>query len=172
MPEPSQQHSKRGQDDSNAAGGARRGNQHSPIWRSGLSGKLFALVCLTVAVAVEWKLVNLPAGEVSGQFPTTVRARNEIITFTDPGSVTGGTFSFMYAPPTEAERVLLDAYFDNAQLSSQTLQALKSFQISAPMSPGVITYLTSGSGNAACATELQGEPTHNNLKSVELWPGG
>src|SRR5580704_1173431 len=122
MPEPSQQYSKRAQDDSNAARGARRGEEHPPIWLSGLAGKLFALVCLTVAVAVEWELVNLPAGEVSGQFPTTVRARNEIVTFTEPGSVTGGPFSFMYAPPTEAERVLLDAYFDNAQLSNQTLQ--------------------------------------------------
>jgi hypothetical protein len=172
MPEPSQQYSKRVQDDSNAARGARRGEEHPPIWLSGLAGKLFALVCLTVAVAVEWELVNLPAGEVSGQFPTTVRARNEIVTFTEPGSVTGGPFSFMYAPPTEAERVLLDAYFDNAQLSNQTLQALKSFQISAPMSPGVITYLTGGSGNTACATKLQVEPTGKNLKSVEFSQGG
>ena len=171
MPEPSQQHNKRVQDDSNTAGGTRGGKQHLPIWRSGLSGKVFALVCLSVAVAVEWKLVNLPAGEVSRQFPTTVRARNEIVTFTEPGSVTGGPFSFMYVPPTEAERVLLDAYFDNAQLSNQTLQELKSFQISAPLSPGVITYLTSGSGNAACATKLQVEPT-GNLKSVEFSQGG
>jgi hypothetical protein len=172
MPELPQQHSKRVQDDSNTVGSTMGGNQHSPIWRSGLFGKVLALVCLSVAVAVEWKLVNLPAGEVGGQFPTTVRARNEIVTFTEPGSVTGGPFSFMYAPPTEAERVLLDAYFDNAQLSNQTLQTLKSFQISAPMSPGVITYLTSGSGNAACATKLQVEPTGNNLRSVEFSQGG
>jgi hypothetical protein len=171
MPEPRQQRSKRVQEVSKAPAGAMRGKQHPPIWHSRLA-KVFSLVCLIVAVAVEWKLVNLPAGEVSGQFPTTVRARNEIVTFTEPGSVTGGPFSFMYAPPTEVEKVLLDAYFDNAQLSSQTLQALKSFQISAPASPGVITYLTSGAGKAACATKLQVEPSGINLKSVEFSQGG
>jgi hypothetical protein len=172
MPESRQQRGKRVPEISKAPPGATRGKQHPPIWRSGLAGRVFALVCLIVAVAVEWKLVNLPAGDVSGQFPTTVQARNEIITFTEPGSVTGGPFSFTYAPPTEAEKVLLDAYFDNAQLSTQTLQALASFQISAPTSPGVITYLTSGAGNAACATKLQVEPAGSNVKSVEFSQGG
>ena len=168
MSEPRQQRSKRVQE---VSVGSMRGKQHPPIWRSRLA-KVYALVCLIVAVTVEWKLVNLPAGEVSGQFPTTVRARNEIVTFTEPGSVTGGPFSFMYAPPTEVEKVLLDAYFDNAQLSNQTLQALKSFQISAPTSPGAITYLTSSAGNAACATKLEVEPAGINLKSVEFSQGG
>jgi hypothetical protein len=169
MPEPRQHRSKRVQEDSKAPPGATRGKLHPPVR---LAGKAFALVCLMVAVAVEWKLVNLPAREVSRQFPATVRARNEIVTFTEPGSVTGGPFSFMYAPPTEVEKVLVDAYFDNAQLSSQTLQALMSFHISAPTLPGVITYLTSGAGNAACATKLQVEPAGNNLKSVEFSQGG
>jgi hypothetical protein len=172
MPEPRQHHSKRVQEVSKVPSGATRAKPHPPIWRSRLAGKIFALVCLIVAVAVEWKLVNLPAGEVSGQFPTTVRARNEIVSFTEPGSVTGGPFSFMYAPPTEVEKVLLDAYFDNAELSNQTVQALKSFQISPPTSPGAITYLTSGDGNAACATKLQVEPADGNLKSVEFSQNG
>jgi hypothetical protein len=172
MPESRQQRSKRVQEVSKAPPGATRGKQHLPIWRSRLTGRVFALVCLIVAVAIEWKLVNLPAGEVNGQFPTTVRARDEIVTFVEPSSVTGGPFSFMYTPPTEAEKVLLDAYFDNAQLSNQTLQALRSFQVSAPTPPGVITYLTTGAGNAACATKLQVEPAGNNLKSVEFSQGG
>ena len=172
MPEPRQQPSKQEQEVSKASTGVARGKQHPPIWRSRLAGRVSALVCLTVAVVVEWKLVNLPAGEVSGQFPTAVRARDEIVTFTEPGSVTGGPFSFMYAPPTEVEKVLLDAYFDNAQLSNETQQAFKPFQISAPTSPGVITYLTSGAGNAACATKLQVAPAGNNIKSVEFSQGG
>jgi hypothetical protein len=172
MPEPRQQLGKRVQEFSKAASAATQDKQRAPIWRSRLAGKIFALVCLLAAVAVEWKLVNLPAGEVTGQFPATVRARDEIVTFTEPGSVTGGPFSFTYAPPTEAEKVVLDAYFDNAQLSNQTLQALKSFQIAAPASPGAITYLTSGAGNAACATKLRVEPAGNSLKSVEFSQGG
>lgn len=143
-----------------------------PIWRSRLAGKVLALVCLLAAAAVEWKLVNLPSGEVSGQFPVNVRARDEVVTFGDPGSVTGAPFSFSYAPPTEAEKVLLDAYFDNAQLSPQTLQAFKSFHISAPSSPGVAAYLTSGAGNAGCSTKLLVEPAAGSLKSVEFSQGG
>jgi len=167
-----QQHGKRVQEDLKAPPDPTRGKQPSSIWHSKAAGKVFALVCLVAAAAVEWKLVNLPGGDVSGQFPTTVRARNEIVTFTEPGSVSGGPFSFRYAPPTEAEKVVLDAYFDNAQLSNEMAQALKPFQISAPTSPGVITYLTSGAGNAACATKLQVEPAGGNLKSVEFSQGG
>jgi hypothetical protein len=172
MPEPRQQRSRRLQEVSQDPPSATPGKKGPPIWRSRLGGKVFALVCLVVAAAFEWELVNLPAGEVSGQFPTTVRARYEIVTFTDPGSVTGGPFSFMYAPPTEAEKVLLNAYFDNAQLSDQTLQAFKLFQISAPALPGVITYLTSGLGSAACATKLLVEPAGGNPKSVEFSQSG
>src|SRR5437879_8862245 len=101
------------------------------------AAKIFSLASLIGAVVAEWMLVNVPVSEVGGQFPATVRARDEIVTFTAPASVTGGSFSFSYAPPTEAERVLLDAYFDNARLSDQTLQAFKSLQVSAPSSPGM-----------------------------------
>lgn len=172
MAEPRQQPGKQEQEVSKTSPGVAQGKQHPPIWRNRLAGKGFAFVCLIAAVVVEWKLVNLPAGEVNAQFPATVRARDEIVTFTEPGSVTGGPFSFMYAPPTEVEKVLLDAYFDNAQLSNQTLGALRSFQISAPTSPGVITYLTSGSGNAACSTKLRVEPAGSNVKSVQFSQGG
>lgn len=167
MPEPRQQRSRRAE-----APPATPSRPRPPIWRSSLAGKVLALVCLIAAAAVEWKLVNLPGGEVTGQFPVTVRARDEVVTFGEPGSVTGAAFSFLYAPPTEAEKVLLDAYFDNAQLSSQTLQAFKAFQISAPTSPGVITYLTTGAGSAACSTRVQVEPADANLKSVEFSQSG
>lgn len=143
-----------------------------PILRTSIVGKLFAVVCLVAAAGLEYYLVNLPVGEVSGQFPTTVRARDERVTFDDPGLLGGGTFSFMYAPPTEAEKVLLDAYFDNAQLSEPTLQAFKSFHISAPSSSDVITYLTSGAGSAACSTKLQVEPADASPNSVEFSQSG
>jgi hypothetical protein len=172
MPEPRQQRSRRGQEVSRVPPSSTPGKQRPPIWHRRLAGKAFALVCLVVAVGVEWKLVNLPAGDVSGQFPATVRARDEILTLTDPGAVTGAPFSLIYAPPTEAEKVLLDAYFDNAQLSDQTVQAFKSFGVSAPSSPGVITYLTSSVGSAACATKFQVDPAGSNLKSVEFSQSG
>jgi hypothetical protein len=174
MPEPRRQRSPRVGEREGPSAPPRimPGTQRQPFRRTRLAKSILALACLVAAAITEWKLVNLPAGDVSGQFPTTVRARDEVVTFGSPGSVTGGPFSFEYAPPTEAEKVLVDAYFDNAQLSEPTLEAFKSFQVSAPSSAGVITYLTSGEGSASCSTKIQVEPGNTNLKSVEFSQSG
>lgn len=172
MPEPRRQRAQRTEEGVAATNRTPPGKQRPPFWRTQLPKRILALVCLAATAALEWKLVNLPAGDVSGQFPTTVRARDEVVTFGGPGSVTGSPFSFAYSPPTEAEKVLVDAYFDNAQLSDETLRAFKSFQISAPSSASVITYLTSGEGSAACSTKIQVEPAGANLKSVEFSQSG
>ena len=129
-----------------------------PIWRTAIAGKLAALACLFAAAALEYYLVNIPVAQVGGEFPASVRARAEAVTFDHPGLVDGGVFSFGYTPPTEAEKVLLDAYFDDAQLSQPTLQAFKSFQISAPASISSITYLTSTVSQGACSTKLEVTP--------------
>ena len=147
--------------------------QRSRIWRTRSATKIFSLASLVGAVVVEWMLVNVPVpSEIKGQLPAAVQAHDEIVTFTDPSSVTGGSFTFMYSPPTEAARVLLDTYFDNAQLSDQTLQTLQSLHVSAPSSLSAITYLTSGLGSASCATKLQVEPASDDLKSVEFSQSG
>jgi hypothetical protein len=172
MPEPRRQRSQRAEEGAVPATRTTPGKQRQPFWRTRWAKRILALVCLVAAAAIEWKLVNLPSGDVSGQFPTTVKARDEVVTFSAPGSVTGGPFSFAYSPPTEAEKVLVDAYFDNAQLSDETLKAFKLFQISAPSSAGIITYLTSGEGSAACSTKIQVEPADANLKSVEFSQSG
>ncbi len=172
MPDPHQSRSRRVQQASKVTQNPTPGKQAPPIWRSKWAKKVFALVCLVVAGVVDGKLVNLPVGEVSGQFPVTVRARDEILILTGPGSVTGGPFSFMSAPTTEAERVVLDAFFDEGQLSDQTLQAFKLLGLSAPPSPGVITYLTSDAASTACATKLKVEPAGGNLTSVEFSQSG
>src|SRR5947209_986431 len=117
MPESAQERMNRAQEVGQAPPRATRGKQRSRIWRNRSAAKVFSLASLLGAVAAEWMLVNVPVPTVSGQFPATVRARDEIVTFTAPTSVAGGSFSLGYAPPTEAERVLLDAYFENAQLS-------------------------------------------------------
>src|SRR5215472_1592059 len=150
MSEPRRQRIKRVEEASEAGPGDVGRKSRPPKRQRRFAQKTLALCCLLGAVAVEWMLVNLPAGDLKGQFPVTIRARNEIATFTDVGSVSSGPFSFSYAPATEAEKVLLDVYFDRAQLSDETLGVLKSIQVAAPASPGTITYLTSNAGNAAC----------------------
>lgn len=143
------------------------GEQRARTWSNKLAARILSLATLIGAVAVEWMLVNVPVSEVSGQFPATVRARDEIVTFTAPTSVAGGSFSFGYTPPTAAEKVLLSAFFDNAQLSDQTRSQLQSIGVSAPSSANPITYTTSGAGGS-CATDLQVEPGGSNLKRVEF----
>jgi len=168
MSEPRRQRIKRVEEVSEAGPGDVGRKSRSPKWLRRFAQKILPFFCLLGAVAVEWKLVNLPAGDVKGQFPVTIRARNEIATFTDVGSVSGGPFSFSYAPATEAEKILLDVYFDRAQLSDETLGVLKSIHVAAPASPGAITYLTSSAGNASCATKIKVEPEAGDLKSVEF----
>jgi hypothetical protein len=130
----------------------------TPYWRKPLFGKLAAVLCLIAAAGIDYVLVNIPVGEVSGEFPANVKARAETVTFDNPGLVEGGPFSFEYRPRTEKEKVLVDAYFDAAQLSEQTLQNLKSFQISAPTSVGPITYLTSTIQDQGCTTKVEVKP--------------
>jgi hypothetical protein len=139
-----------------------------PFWRTAIAGKLAALTCLLAAATLEYYLVNIPVAEVGGQFPATVRARAEMVTFDNPGLVDGGAFSFGYSPPTEAEKVLLDAYFDNARLSPQTLQGFHSFQVAAPSSTDSITYLTSTVSHDACSTKFDVQPVGSHLLNVQF----
>ncbi|HEY5174758.1 MAG TPA: hypothetical protein VII95_04240 [Terriglobales bacterium] len=139
-----------------------------PSWRTGIAQKVAALTCLIAAAALVSYLVNIPVGEVGGQFPATVRARAEIVSFDNPGLVDGGIFSFGYTAPTEAEKVLLDAYFDNAHLSPQTLQALHALRVDAPSSSASITYLTSTVSHGACSTQLEAQPTGPHLSSIQF----
>lgn len=138
----------------------------------GVANKCLSVAALLLAVAVEWMLVNVPVSEVSGQFPVTVRSRDEIVTFLNPVAATGDSFLFEYAQPSESEKVLLDAFFDNAQLAETTVAALKSLQVLAPTTSGVIAHLTSNVGSGSCATKLRVEPVGRPFASVEFSQNG
>ncbi len=133
-----------------------------------LATKTLSVAALLSAVAIEWTLVNVSVSEVAGQFPATVRARDEVVTFLAPAAATGDSFLFEYAQPTESEKVLLDAFFDRAQLSEVTVAALKSLQVLAPTTSGVIAHLTSNVGSGSCATKLRVEPVSGQFSSIEF----
>jgi len=137
-----------------------------------LATKILSVAALLPAVAVEWMLVNVPVSEVTGQFPATVRSRDEIVAFANPVAATGDSFLFEYAQPSESEKVLLDAFFDNAQLADSTVAALKSLQVVAPTTSGVIAHLTSNVGSGSCATKLRVEPVGGPFSSVEFSQNG
>lgn len=140
---------------------------------TGLASKILSVAALSAAVAVEWMLVNVPVSEVGGQFPpATVRARDEIVTFTSPTAVTGDSFLIEYAQGSESEKVLLDAFFDRAQLSDTTVAALKSLQVLAPTALEVIAHLTSNVGSGSCATKLRVEPAGGHFSGMELSQNG
>ncbi len=120
--------------------------------------KIASLLCLIAAAALEYYLVNIPLGEVSGEFPATVRARLQAVNFDKPGLTDGGIFSFEYTPPNEAEPVLVDLYFDKAQLSPETLQSFHSLQVSAPSSAASVSYLTSTAKQGSCSTKFEITP--------------
>ena len=141
--------------------------------QSGLSAKILSVAALISAVAVEWMLVNVPISEVGAQFPPAiVRARDEIATFSRPAAVTGDAFLFEYAQGSESEKILLDAFFDRAQLSDRTVADLKRLQVVAPTTPEVIAHLTSNAGTGSCATKLRVEPADGQFSGVELSQSG
>lgn len=117
-------------------------------------GRFASLACLIVAAIAQYFLVNIPIGEVSGQFPATVRARTEAVAFNSPSVPDGGMFSLQYTPPSEAQPILVDAYFDNAQLAPETLQSFRALQVDAPASAGSISYLTSNVKKGSCSTKF------------------
>jgi hypothetical protein len=126
--------------------------------RKRIANRVGSLICLAVAAIVQYYLVNIPTGEVGGQFPAAVRARAEAVTFNRPGLPDGGTFSLQYAPPTEAEPVLVDAYFENAQLAPETLQQFRALQVTPPTASGLISYLTSTVKKGSCSTKFAVAP--------------
>jgi len=130
----------------------------TPYWRKPLLGKAAAVLSLLAAAGIDYALVNIPIGEVGGEFPAYVKARAETVTFDNPLLLEGGSFSFEYRPRTEKEKILVDAHFDRAQLSEQTLQNLKSLQVSAPSTPGPATYLTSNVPHQGCTTKVEVKP--------------
>ena len=126
--------------------------------RHRIANRVGSLVCLIAAAVVQYYLVNIPTGEVGEQFPATVRARIEAVTFTAPGTAEGGAYSLQYAPPTEAEPVLVDAYFENAQLAPDTVQQLRALQVTPPTASGAISYLTSTVKKGSCGTKFEVAP--------------
>ena len=101
-----------------------------------------------------------------------MRSKDEIVAFANPVAVAGDSFLFEYAQLSESEKVLLDAFFDKAQLSETTVAALKSLHVVPPTTSGEIAHLTSNFGAGSCATKLRVEPVGGPFSSVEFSQNG
>jgi hypothetical protein len=79
----------------------------TPYWQTPLFRKVAAVLSLIAAAGIDYVLLNVPIGEVSGEFPAYVKARAEVVTVDNPGLLEGGPFSFEYRPRTEKEKILV-----------------------------------------------------------------
>jgi hypothetical protein len=136
--------------------------------------KAKAVVVLCAAAGLQYYLVNLPVGDIekTGRFsPAKVKAADEVVSFRNPE--TGpGRFSFSYEQAAESKKqsTLVDAYFDNAVLSQETLRKLAVLGITPPSGPAAISYLTSSERGAACSTVVQVDalPEESSARAVQF----
>lgn len=128
--------------------------------------RLLALICLAVVGALQWWAAHLNSGPFSEQL--SVPAHSEVVTFSSPKSSDNGLFSFGYTPESLKPRVWVEGYFDNSTLSPKTVQKFQMFNISAPTTHDVVSYLTTGGGNSACATQVTVTPEAGSPASVSL----
>jgi len=125
-------------------------------WRKPAAQRVAAVMVLLAAAALQYFLVNVPVGDVgqTAKFsPAKVKATDELVSFDSPESG-ADPFSFAYAQAAESneQKMLVDAYFDQAALSEETLHRLAALGVHAPSAPGPISYVTSTAHDATCST--------------------
>ncbi len=128
--------------------------------------RLLALICLAAVGALQWWLANLKSGPFSEQL--SVHPHSEFVTFSLPKSSDNGPFSFGYTPESLKPRVLVEGYFDNATLSPRTVQKFQMFNVTVPTTHDVVSYLTTGVGNSACATQVSVTPDAGSPAGVSF----
>lgn len=120
--------------------------------------RAIVLLVLAAAVGLEYYLANVPVADLSetSKFsPAKVMAAEQVVEFTNP-ETDPGHFAFTYKQPVESQkqRMLVDAYFDKATLSDETVQRLAALGAQAPGDADAIRYLTSVSGGGVCSTAI------------------
>src|SRR5215471_10150008 len=117
-----------------------------------------AILVLAGAAALQYRLVNVPIADLSqtSKFgPATVKAADQVVSFRNPESGPG-TFSFAYdqTADSQKQRMVVDAYFDNASLTGETIGRLAALNVHPPSQPGPVNYLTSVGRNGTCDTSV------------------
>ena len=126
---------------------------------------IVALV-LAAAIGLQYRLVNVPVADLSQTTkfsPATIKAADQVVSFRNP-ETDPGSFAFAYEQISESlkQRMVVDAYFDNAVLAEDTIRKLASIKVQAPSQPAAISYLTSMSGNGTCDTSVHVDTVRTN----------
>ena len=126
------------------------------------------VLVLAGAVALQYRLVNVPIADLSQTTkfsPATIKAADQVVSFRNP-ETDPGRFAFAYEQTADSQkqRMVVDAYFDNAVLAQETIQKLASFDIHAPSQPAAISYLTSMNHDGTCDTAVRVETARTATK--------
>jgi hypothetical protein len=121
--------------------------------------RAIAVTVLAAAVFLQYYLVNVPIADLSQTTkfsPTTVKAADQVVSFKNP-ETDAGSFDFGFDQPAESQkqRMVVDAYFDRASLTDETLHKLASLGVHAPPEAAAISYLTSSATKGSCNTAVQ-----------------
>lgn len=132
--------------------------QGGALWKKIAFRRTFAVLAIIAAAAVQYLLVNVPVNDIdqSGKFqPANVKAAEEYVSLVNP-ETQPGEFSFTYAGHAESptQKIDLDAYFDNAQLSEETAQRLTALGIAAPRELASAKYVTGSARDGTCSTSI------------------
>ncbi|HKF23651.1 MAG TPA: hypothetical protein VKE93_18900 [Candidatus Angelobacter sp.] len=128
--------------------------------------RALVVLVLAVALAVQYRLVNIPVSELKDTqrfTPAYINAAEDSISFVDP-ETEPGQFSFRYEQ-APGQPMIINAYFDNAVLSAETLKQLANLGVQAPSGPNSISYLTNPQGTA-CSTNFAVETIRRNGKGA------
>ncbi|HYW37930.1 MAG TPA: hypothetical protein VE957_07440 [Terriglobales bacterium] len=117
------------------------------------------VMVLAVAAYLQYYLVNVPIADLSQTTkfsPATVKAAEQVVSFKNP-ETDAGSFELGFDQPAESQkqRMVVDAYFDQASLSDETVHKLASLGVHAPPDAAAISYLTAAVANGSCTTAVQ-----------------
>jgi hypothetical protein len=124
--------------------------------------RALVVVVLAVALAVQYRLVNMPVSELKDTqkfTPAYINSAEDAVSFIDP-ETEPGQFSFRYEQ-LPGQRMIINAYFDHAALSAETLQQLANLGVHGPSGLNSISYLTNPQGTG-CSTNFAIETVRHN----------
>jgi hypothetical protein len=134
--------------------------------------RIIAVLVLAAAVGVQYYLVNMPVADLSQTTkfsPATVKATDQLVWFTSP-ETEAGRFTFIYDQPAESQKqnMLVNAYFDKASLSQETVHKLAALGVQAPSDATSVSYVTSTTHNGVCSTTVQVEASSSRETRVQF----
>jgi hypothetical protein len=143
-----------------------------PFFHRRATQRVAVSICLIAAVGVQYRLVYMPVADLQDTHkfkPASLKAGEKVASFVDP-QTDDPHFNFSFDQPAESGQpnMIVDAYFDKAALSDQTVQRLTALGLQVPSGLASISYLNVSDGHAECRTEFTVETTASAAAAVQF----